>query len=100
MKRFVAIVSALAIVALFFGVVAARPHRPAHKMRASKAKRVTVSGPAVNCTARDPHVPVPGAPHGMYVWNPYKVQGGKFEKTLEANVIGKDPTLCGVSLVV
>jgi len=36
----------------------------------------------------------------MYVWNPYKVQGGKFEKALEANVIGKDPTLCGVSLVV
>ena len=36
----------------------------------------------------------------MYVWNPYKVQGGKYEKALEANVIGKDPTLCGVSLVI
>lgn len=98
MKRFFGIISALAIVVLVCGVVAARPHRPAHKARAARA--VTVSGPAVNCTARNPHVPVPGAPHGMYVWNPYKVQSGKFEKQLEASVIGKDPTLCGVSLVI
>ncbi len=98
MKRFVILMSALTIVALLCGVVAARPNRA---RKAPRAAAVTaVRGPAVSCTARDPHVAVPGAPHGMYVWNPYKVQGGKFEKQLEASVIGKDPTLCGVSLVV
>lgn len=79
---------AFAIATLLYGVVAARPHK------------TKVNGPAVDCTARDPRVAVPNAPHGMYVWNPYKVQGGKFEKAFESRVIGKDPTLCGVSLVV
>ena len=103
MKRLLAVISAVAIIVLVMGVVTARPHRPSHRnprARAARVKPVKVSGPAVNCTARDPHVATPDAPHGMYVWNPYKVQGGKYEKTLEANVIGKDPTLCGVSLVV
>ncbi len=52
------------------------------------------------CVGPDPRVAVPGAPHGMYVWNPYVVDGGIYESQLESNVIGKDPTLCGVSLVV
>ncbi len=52
------------------------------------------------CVGPDPHVAVPGKPHGMYVWNPYTVDGGIYEQQLEQNVIGKDPTLCGVSLVV
>jgi len=52
------------------------------------------------CSGPDPHVAVPNAPHGLYVWNPYTVDGGIYEKTLETTVIGKDPTLCGVSLVV
>jgi len=59
-------------------------------------------GPAVAppCGGPDPHVAVPNAPHGMYVWNPYNVDGGTYEAQLESKVIGKDPTLCGVSLVV
>ncbi|HEX5275460.1 MAG TPA: hypothetical protein VFW34_09325 [Candidatus Rubrimentiphilum sp.] len=100
MRRLAILASALAIVVLLKGVVAARPHK-ARKARASNKTAVaSVKGPAASCTARDPHVAVPGSPHGMYVWNPYKVQGGKYEKQLESTVIGKDPTLCGVSLVV
>ena len=98
-QRFIAVIAAAAAGFLVLGIVAAKPHRPVRTHRAAKAV-TTASGPAASCSARNPHVAVPGAPHGMYVWNPYKVQGGKFEKTLEANVIGKDPTLCGVSLVV
>lgn len=55
---------------------------------------------APRCVGNDASVADRSAPHGMYVWNPYKVQGGKYERALEAHVIGKDPTLCGVSLVV
>jgi hypothetical protein len=52
------------------------------------------------CIGNDSRVAVPSAPHGMFVWNPYVVDGGKYEKQFESSVIGKDPTLCGVSLVV
>jgi len=100
MRRLIVVLSALAIVALLYGVSSARPHKMRNARAAKNTPAAAVKGPAVNCTARDPHVAVPNAPHGMYVWNPYKVQGGKFEKALEASVIGKDPTLCGVSLVV
>ena len=36
----------------------------------------------------------------MYVWNPYKVNGGVYEQYMEQYVIGKDPNLCGVSILV
>lgn len=52
------------------------------------------------CVGPDPYVAAASAPHGMYVWNPYAVDGGEYEAQLEQYVIGKDPTLCGVSLVV
>jgi len=52
------------------------------------------------CTGSDARVAVPSAPHGMYVWNPYKVDGGAYESYLESDVIGKDPDLCGVSLLI
>jgi hypothetical protein len=52
------------------------------------------------CVGPDPNVAAPNAPHGAYVWNPYVVDGGEYETQLEQYVIGKDPTLCGVSLVV
>lgn len=55
---------------------------------------------APSCSGPDPHVAVANAPHGMYVWNPYTVDGGIYESQLESTVIGKDPTLCGASLVV
>lgn len=53
-----------------------------------------VGGPP--CTGRDPHVAMPGAPHGMYVWAP----GERMTALLKKYVIGKDPTLCGASIVV
>ena len=52
------------------------------------------------CTGTDHRVADPTAPHGMYVWNPYKVNGGAYEPYLEQYVIGKDPNLCGVSILV
>lgn len=52
------------------------------------------------CTGPDARVAAPNAPHGMYVWNPYQVDGGEWESSLEQYVIGKDPDLCGVSLLV
>ena len=59
------------------------------------------------CTGTDHRVADPTAPHGMYVWNPYKVDGGVYEQYLEQYVIGKDasgkpkdPNICGVSLLV
>jgi hypothetical protein len=52
------------------------------------------------CTGTDRRVADPTAPHGMYVWNPYKVEGGVYEQYMEQYVIGKDPSLCGVSILV
>ncbi len=39
---------------------------------------------------------MPNAPHGMYVWAP----GERMTALLQKYVIGKDPTLCGASIVV
>ncbi|HEY5258693.1 MAG TPA: hypothetical protein VIJ12_10000 [Candidatus Baltobacteraceae bacterium] len=58
------------------------------------------SATAPPCVGADARVAIPNAPHGMFVWNPYVVDGGIYESQLESSVIGKDPTLCGVSLVV
>ena len=59
------------------------------------------------CTGTDHRVADPTAPHGLYVWNPYKVDGGVYEQYIEQYVIGKDasgkpkdPNICGVSLLV
>ncbi|MDE2481534.1 MAG: hypothetical protein KGN02_05050 [bacterium] len=59
---------------------------------------------AASCTGPDPLVPVPNAPHGLYVWNPYHVQGN-YESMIENYVLGHgakpiDPNICGVSLVI
>ena len=48
------------------------------------------------CVGRDPKVAMPGAPHGMFAWAP----GDRMTYLLKKYVIGKDPTLCGASLVV
>ena len=48
------------------------------------------------CKGLNPNVPDPTAPHGMYVWAPNAYMLG----FLESYVIGKDPTLCGASLLV
>lgn len=48
------------------------------------------------CKGPNSRVAVPAGPHGMYVWNP----GPALLPYLEKDVIGKDPTLCGASLVI
>ena len=51
------------------------------------------------CTGTNPRVAVPGAPHGMYVWNPNH-RSAAYQSALANDVIGKNPTLCGASLVI
>jgi Beta-galactosidase len=76
------IVSVVVAAALIGGLTAARP--PA------------AGGPgAPSCFADDPSVAVPGAPHGMYAW----IYNRKALEQIRP-VIGKDPTLCGASIVV
>ncbi len=48
------------------------------------------------CKGVDSRVAFPNGPHGMYVWNP----NAYMTSFLEKDVIGKDPTLCGASLVI
>jgi hypothetical protein len=48
------------------------------------------------CKGPDSRVAFPDGPHGMYVWNPNAYMTGFLVK----DVIGKDPTLCGASLVI
>jgi Repeat of unknown function (DUF5648) len=51
------------------------------------------------CKGNNPRVAVPGAPHGMYVWNPNH-RSAAYQSALANDVIGKDPSLCGASLVI
>ncbi|MFO1312333.1 MAG: hypothetical protein U1F41_09745 [Burkholderiales bacterium] len=51
------------------------------------------------CTSPNPNVAVPNAPHGMFVWNPNH-RAAVYQNALASDVIGKDPTLCGASLVI
>lgn len=48
------------------------------------------------CKGPNPRVAFPNGPHGMYVWNP----NAFMTSFLVKDVIGKDPTLCGASLVI
>src|SRR5215470_5972005 len=48
------------------------------------------------CNGRNPKVAVPAAPHGMFAWAP----GERMTNLLKKYVIGKDPSLCGASIVV
>jgi hypothetical protein len=79
---------------------------PAQRVRIAIAPAIAAApaglaaATAPPCTGSDARVAAPRAPHGMYVWNPYKVDGGVYESYLESDVIGKDPALCGVSLLV
>jgi hypothetical protein len=56
-------------------------------------------GGAPPCVGRNPHVAVPTAPHGMYLWL-YSLDAGRQVDLYKKYVIGKDPSLCGVSAVV
>jgi hypothetical protein len=59
---------------------------------------------APSCTGPAPLAPAANAPHGIYVWNPYR-EGG-VEKQIEQYVLGPgtgaplDPDFCGASIVV
>ena len=59
---------------------------------------------APSCTGSAPLAPAANAPHGIYVWNPYR-EGG-VEKQIEQYVLGPgtgpplDPDFCGASIVV
>lgn len=60
---------------------------------------------APSCTGSAPLAADPNGPHGLYVWNPYKVDGGIYEPLIEKYVLGNgttpiDPDICGVSLLV
>ncbi len=48
------------------------------------------------CKGPNSRVAFPDGPHGMYVWNP----NAYMTTFLVKDVIGKDPTLCGASLVI
>ncbi len=54
---------------------------------------------AAPCKGNDPQVAVPAAPHGMYVWNPNH-RSAAYQSAFANDVIGKDPSLCGASLVI
>ena len=59
---------------------------------------------APSCSGPAPLAPAANAPHGIYVWNPYR-EGG-VEKQIEQYVLGPgtgaplDPDFCGASIVV
>lgn len=58
---------------------------------------------APSCSNAAPGVPAPNAPHGIYVWNPYRE--GRVEPEIERYVLGPgpkalDPDICGASIVV
>jgi hypothetical protein len=51
------------------------------------------------CQGNNGKVAAPNAPRGMYVWNPNH-RSAAYQTALANDVIGKDPTLCGASLVI
>jgi hypothetical protein len=82
------LVAALALTAISFGYTSAQSG-PANAQQ----------GGAPSCVGRNPHVAVPTAPHGMYLWL-YSLDAGHIVDLFKKYVIGKDPAFCGVSAVV
>jgi hypothetical protein len=60
---------------------------------------IAQEGVAPPCAGRNPHVAVPSAPHGMFVWL-YSLDAQRALNLFKRYVIGKDPSLCGASAVV
>src|SRR6476659_4681703 len=86
-----------AVLAILFAIIGAE-----YAASAEPSTTENISGsyeqpaaPPPRCTGRDAQVAVPGAPHGMFVWAP----GERMTELLKQHVIGKDPTLCGASIV-
>jgi hypothetical protein len=82
------LIAALALTAIGLGYVSAQ---------SSSAN--AQQGGAPPCVGSNPHVAVPTAPHGMYVWL-YSLDAKWPLYLFDKYVIGKDPALCGVSAVV
>ena len=89
------IAAALALTAISLGYASAQSGSPNNISGSNVAQR----GGAPPCVGRNPHVAVPTAPHGMYVWL-YSLDAGRTVDLFQKYVIGKDPSLCGVSAVV
>ena len=66
-------------------------------MCAPSSVPVTSLPPA--CAGNNPRVAAADAPRGMYVWNPNH-RAAAYQTALAQDVIGRDPTLCGASLVI
>ncbi len=66
---------------------------------ASAPPPAIASATAPACTGTDPNVAMPNAVHGMFVWLNGSV-GKATTDMLASDVIGKDPALCGASIVI
>src|SRR5882672_10197424 len=88
-------IAALALTAISLGYASAESGSPNN----ISGRLVAQEGVAPPCTGRNPHVAVPSAPHGMYVWL-YSLDAQRPLYLFQKYVIGKDPALCGVSAVV
>src|SRR5215813_11283293 len=98
-------IAALAFTAISLGYASAESRSPNNfsdrqVVREQAAReQVALEGVAPPCTGRNPHVAVPSAPHGMFVWL-YSLDAQRALNLFKRNVIGKEPSLCGVSAVV
>ena len=88
-------IAALALTAISLGYASAESRSPNN----ISDRHVAQGGGAPPCVGRNPHVAVPSAPHGMYVWL-YSLDAQRPLYLFQKYVIGKDPALCGVSAVV
>src|SRR5262245_23717934 len=87
-------IAAVALIAISLGYASAQSGSPNNI-----SSNVGQGGGAPPCVGRNPHVAVPTAPHGMYLWL-YSLDAQRPIDLYKKFVIGKDPTLCGVSAVV
>src|SRR5262249_54779013 len=98
-------IAALAMIAVSLGYASAESRPPnnisgRHVAQKDVAQKdVAQEGVAPPCTGRNPHVAVPSAPHGMFVWL-YSLDAQRALNLFKKYVIGKDPALCGASAVV
>ena len=81
-------IAALALTAISLGYASAESSSPNN----ISDRPVTQEGVAPPCTGRNPHVAVPSAPHGMYVWL-YSLDAQRAVNLFKKYVIGKDPAL-------
>src|SRR5215470_6688598 len=88
-------IAALALTAISLGYAYAESRSPNNV----PDRHVAQEGGAPPCIGHNPHVAVPSAPHGMFVWL-FSVDAQRSVNLFKKHVIGKDPSLCGASAVV